>query len=136
MSDSRNFLLCFDENYNIQAEVTISSLLENSNFKLKFYIIHDDPESFEESKKRLNSFSNLQSIEVYKFNKRQDIVFPNFDESHMSEATYYRLFLSDYLPRTIKNIIYIDPDVICLNNFDAMIDISFETALIICVTLI
>ena len=44
----------------------------------------------------------------------------------MSEATYYRLFLSDYLPRTIKNIIYIDPDVICLNNFDGMVETSFE----------
>lgn len=126
MSESRDFLLCFDENYNIQAEVTISSLLENSNFKLNFHIIHDDPESFEESKKRLISLSNLQSIEVYKFNKRKNVIFPNFDESHMSEATYYRLFLSDYLPRTIKNIIYIDPDVICLNNFDGMVETSFE----------
>ncbi len=126
MSNSIDFLLCFDENYNTQAEVTISTLLENSNNKLNFHIIHDDPASFEETQKRLSTFSNLQSIELYKFNKRPNVIFPNFDESHMSEATYYRLFLSDYLPRTIKNIIYIDPDVICLNNFDNIVGTTFE----------
>tara|TARA_B100001564_G_scaffold359802_1_gene383074 strand:+ start:1282 stop:2211 length:930 start_codon:yes stop_codon:yes gene_type:complete len=126
MSDSIDFLLCFDENYNIQAEVTISSLLENSNKKLNFHIIHDNPTSFEKTYKKLGVYSNLQSLELYKFSKRPDVIFPNFDESHMSEATYFRLFLEDYLPRTIKNIIYIDPDVICLNNFDIIAATTFE----------
>lgn len=40
----------------------------------------------------------------------------------MSEATYYRLFIGDYLPKEVKNIIYVDPDITCINNFDIIID--------------
>ena len=32
------------------------------------------------------------------------------------EATYFRLYLENYIPESISFLIYIDPDVICLNN--------------------
>ena len=35
---------------------------------------------------------------------------------HISEATYYRLFIEQHLPNDIDEILYIDPDVVCLNN--------------------
>ena len=44
----------------------------------------------------------------------------------MTEATYYRLFLGDYLPEDIKNIMYIDPDIICINNYDKIFRTTFE----------
>ena len=44
----------------------------------------------------------------------------------MTEATYYRLFLADYLPESIKNIMYIDPDIICINNYDKIFQTTFE----------
>jgi len=124
--NSFNILLCFDTNYNIQAEVTMTSLLENSKNNLNFYIIHNNPNTLDEMKLRLQKKSNLQSINVFEFVKRKEVNFPNFDESHMTEATYYRLFISDFLPENIKNIMYIDPDIICINNFDLLFQTTFD----------
>ena len=41
-----NILLCYDSNYNIQGQVTIYSLLENTNNKINFHIIHEDPDNY------------------------------------------------------------------------------------------
>ena len=41
-----NFLYCFDQNYNIQALVSIYSLLENITEKINIHIIHKEPETF------------------------------------------------------------------------------------------
>lgn len=122
MSNKFNVLLCFDSNYNIQGEVTMMSLLENTSRQLTFYIIHENPTTLEKLIKRTSIHPNVENIYTYKFIKRDNVNFPSFDESHMSEATYYRLFLGDYLPKEIKNIIYVDPDIICINNFDKIID--------------
>lgn len=98
------------------------SLLENTSRQLTFYIIHENPTTLEKLIKRTSIHPNVENIYTYKFIKRDNVNFPSFDESHMSEATYYRLFLGDYLPKEIKNIIYVDPDIICINNFDKIID--------------
>jgi len=117
-----NVLLCFDTNYNIQAEVTMMSLLENTSSQLTFYIIHENPVSLSKIVERISTHPNAENIYTYKFIKRDNVNFPSFEESHMSEATYYRLFIGDYLPKEVKNIIYVDPDITCINNFDIIID--------------
>jgi lipopolysaccharide biosynthesis glycosyltransferase len=123
---TNNILLCFDSNYNTQAEVTIMSLLNNTFSKLSFFIIHSNPETTVGLSTRIKMHKNTEGLKVYKFKKRKGITFPNFDESHMTEATYYRLFLSDYLPDEINTIMYIDPDIVCINNFDILFQTTFE----------
>ena len=122
MNNKFNVLLCFDTNYNIQGEVTMMSLLENTSSQLTFYIIHENPVSLSKIVERISTHPNAENIYTYKFIKRDNVNFPSFEESHMSEATYYRLFIGDYLPKEVKNIIYVDPDITCINNFDIIID--------------
>ena len=48
---------------------------------------------------------------------------------HISEATYYRLYLSEYLPKNIENLIYVDADVIsntALNVDEIFINLKKE----------
>lgn len=120
MSNEIKILLCFDSNYNFQAEVTMTSLIQNSSVSISFYIIHDNPENFDEMKSRLLNYDKVNEINIYKFKKRAEVTFPNFDESHMTEATYYRLFIADYIPNDVREIMYIDPDIICINKFDEL----------------
>ena len=126
MNNDINVLLCFDSNYNIQAEVTINSLLNNSTKFINFYIIHDSPESFNKNKLRILDHKNTNEVNVYKFVRREGVVFPNFEKSHMTEATYYRLFIADYIPKNVGEIMYIDPDIICINNFDLLYQTTVE----------
>ena len=41
---------------------------------------------------------NLNSFNVFPFDRSFDF-FPNVEKSHISEATYYRLFLEDYIKK-------------------------------------
>ena len=60
-----------------------------------------------------NKFIN--SIKVFQY-ENSGIDLPNLNNSHVSEATYYRLFIENYLPKDIEEIVYIDADIICLSD--------------------
>lgn len=116
----QNILYCFDENYNSQATVSMYSLLKQTNEKLNFHIIHKNPKSFESFLEIINKNQNFNNYFIHEF-KNKNYNFPNIKNSHVSEATYYRMFISDYLTTDIDKILYIDPDVVCLNPFNKTI---------------
>ena len=110
-----NFLYCFDSNYNIQSIVSIYSLLNSISEKINIFIIHQSEETPEFLPKKILENKNLNNIHVYKFNK-SDLKFYNLLDAHVTEATFYRLFLLKYIPEHIKNITYLDGDVYCISN--------------------
>ena len=110
-----NFLYCFDSNYNIQTIVSIYSLLKSVSEKINIFIIHQSEETPEFLPKKILESENLNNIHVYKFNK-SDLKFYNLIDAHVTEATFYRLFLLKYIPENIKNIIYLDGDVYCISD--------------------
>ena len=107
-----NLLYCFDSNYNLQAFSSIISILDRTSIKINLYIIHKLEGSDSFLPKSIKQHSNLNICQVYKFDKK-NTNFPNLEDVHVSEATYYRIFLDDYLPKNLENIIYIDSDIIC-----------------------
>lgn len=109
-----NFLYCFDRNFNVQGAVAINSLLNNVTSKVNIYIIHDEVDSFNMYLQIIKKHKNLNSVQIYKFNK-SSVKLPTF-KTHFSEATFYRLFMSEYLPKNIEHIMYLDADILCLNN--------------------
>lgn len=130
----QDILYCFDTNYNEQALTSIYSLLENSNKKLNIHILHNDPKSLSKSIELVKGHEKLKKINLYMF-KNDDYNFPKIEGSHVSKATYFRMFIEDYIDSEIKNILYIDPDVICLNQFNETVeqlteDLNFQNKLI------
>tara|TARA_B000000609_G_C24153354_1_gene338796 strand:- start:39 stop:995 length:957 start_codon:yes stop_codon:yes gene_type:complete len=108
-------LYCFDQNYNKQAFTSIYSLLEKSSEQLNINIIHKiyNDKSFLPNK--ILKHKNLNKIRVFKF-KNNEYMFPNIEGTHVSEATYYRIFLEDYLPEGIQSVVYLDADIVCVND--------------------
>ena len=84
-----NFLYCFDSNYNVQATVSISTLLEKYDSEVNLYILYDNPRLFEKYKTKLKKYKNLNKIEIYKF-EDTNYDFPNLNNSHVSYATYFQ----------------------------------------------
>ena len=111
-----NFLFCFDNNYNKQAFTSIYSLLSNTDSKLNFHIIHKSQDTDDFIPYKIKNHKNLNKVIVYKFKDKAN--FPNLDDVHVSEATYYRLFIQNYIKNDIEDLIYLDSDIICINNFD------------------
>ncbi len=110
-----NFLYCFDKNYNIQALVSIHSLLENITEKINIHIIHKEPETFTKYYTKINSHKNIANLIMRKFDIT-NFNFPNIENAHVSEATYYRFFIENFIDETIENLIYLDSDIVCINN--------------------
>ena len=108
----QNYLYCFDSNYNIQASCSIYSLLKHNKSKVNIFIIHKNPESFKKYLSKIDKFENVNVIKIFKFNSDENN-FPNIEKSHVSEATYYRFYIDDYIPLEIKDLMYIDADIIC-----------------------
>ena len=63
-----NILFCLDENVNFQTKVSIFSLLENTNKKINFFILHKNPDSFNLNEKEILNHNSLNNINLIKFN--------------------------------------------------------------------
>lgn len=116
---------CLDENYNLQMITSANSFLNNYTDPVRIHILHSNPDSLSETSYLLENFKNLISIDKYKFTKSEDFIFPAIENYHVTEATYYRLFLQDYLPKNIKNLLYLDPDVITMNKVTEVVQDQF-----------
>ena len=109
-----NFAYCIDVNFNIQCAVSIYSLLEKVNTNISIHILHSKPSTFHKYMQSLKNHKNckeltLHNLETEKYN------FPNLENSHVSSATYFRLFLEKYLYDK-GEVIYLDADTIVLDN--------------------
>ncbi|MAR64504.1 MAG: hypothetical protein CMB83_01035 [Flammeovirgaceae bacterium] len=110
-----SFIYCLDENYNKQSLCSIYSLLENINEEIKIYLIHKNPESIKMLPKIITEHTNLSSIKVFE-KILKDVHYPKLNDAHVSEATYYRLNLQNYFFEEDDMLIYLDSDVIFINN--------------------
>jgi UDP-glucose/galactose:(glucosyl)LPS alpha-1,2-glucosyl/galactosyltransferase len=117
-----NLLYCIDKNYNEQCYTAIKSHVSNAMSPLRIYVIHQEPHTF--SKELVESFSEnkIELLEVIKFQEnliRDDTKLKkDIKNSHVSMATYFRLFIDKHLPTDLTQIVYVDPDVICIKNFE------------------
>ena len=110
-----NFLYCFDNNYNIPAFCSIYSLLENVDQKININIMHKTMKDDKEFPKAITEHKNIGELNIYSV-KTDNLHFPNIDGAHISEATYYRLLIEDYIQKSLEKLIYLDCDVVCVNN--------------------
>ena len=111
---ANSFLYCFDINYNIQASVSIYSLLEHVDENIDIFVIHQNSNDLYMPEIILNH-KNLNSLKVYDF-KNENYIFPNIENAHVSEATYYRFFIEKYLPSNLDFVTYLDADIVIVKN--------------------
>jgi UDP-glucose:(galactosyl)LPS alpha-1,2-glucosyltransferase len=113
----QNIVYAVDENYNIQLFISILSLIEKVSEKINLFIIHKNPKTFESFKDILEENDRVNEFVILKFQHTNELrYFPSLDSSHVSEVTYYRFFLDKYLPLNLENIIYLDADIVCIND--------------------
>jgi len=115
MKENINFLYCFDSNYNIQAFTSIISLLTNTSKKINIYVIHNEDNFYSQVPEKILNHKNLSSLTSYQFNDYKHD-FPNINNVHISVATYFRLFIQNYLPKNEKVFVFLDPDVVCIQD--------------------
>lgn len=118
--------MALDENYVYPTVVSITSVMENSNYKVEydFHIMHPSNLSGE-SKKILKSLQEkYDNCKINLIDMKDKYKFAHTD-SRITTPAYYRLMLSDILPNLDK-VIYIDGDTIVLEDLVDMINIDMD----------
>ena len=114
--DKINIVLATDKNYAQHAAVAMVSILCNTTHQsnIQFYIIDDNIDD--------NNKTKLQNT-VQKFNS--NIIFVKIPENSLNQVfvsgsitrtAYFRLTIPNILPKTVDKVIYLDCDLIVLDD--------------------
>ena len=108
-----NIVLATDDNFVQHCSVVIASVLAN-NKDVSFYIFTEGLKPENESK--LKDLATKYGGELHICLMDSDVVsqfpMPSYMSSHISIATYYRLFVVKALPSDIDRVIYMDCDIV------------------------
>lgn len=129
--------LCTDNNYAMPAGVMIHSVCKHTD-NVRFHVIV--PDNFSEK--------NRSRIELTVARFGASVVFIPIDEeildgfpvmktgqaSHVTVATYYRLFLDRLLPDSLEKILYLDCDLICQESLEELWNIDIDNIPLACVS--
>ena len=120
-------LYTLDNNYSMQAGVSLTSLFEN-NQKLSFrlYLVSDGIS--DENKDRITKLTEKYEneiciIDMPDLDKLSGV---NLSTYSWAKAAYCRLFLCDLVPKEIDRLLYLDPDTIVVDKIDPIIEILFS----------
>ena len=113
--DIIRILVSLDQNYLFRFQVLLTSIaVNNPQEKMEIYLMHSDipEEKLESVKKQCASFDyGFFSIAV------DSAIFSNAPETkRYPQEMYYRLLAAHLLPQELKRILYLDPDIIVIND--------------------
>lgn len=118
---SIDIALCSDENYIPYLGISILSIIKkNPNKNIHFHLFITGIKEQDISK--INSIQNKNiNISIYFLNES---LFKNLPKiGHFSHAIYYRLVIPIVLSH-LDNVLYIDTDIICLNDISSLFKID------------
>jgi len=128
-------VLCINDSYIFQATALLSSICDNTNkdILLEFNILHSSVTIQNQSSLK-SSLSKYENIKDINFIDMKSIVSNDFLEQYMakiedvdyiSPETYYRFFIPNIFKQYNK-ILYLDADMIVLNDISKLYSIDIE----------
>lgn len=120
-----NLLFTLDNRYLLQLQVLLTSLhINNPGEIFKIYLIHKDLS--EADIKRI-----AQQCQKYKYSffsvRASASLFSNAPVSKQyPQEMYYRMLASYLLPKDVKKIIYLDPDILVINSLHPLWETDLE----------
>ena len=125
-SDVIHVCVTFDDNYTTHADVTITSLLENTSIstKIKCYLLCDA--RLCATSRKLVEKNRRDNIEFF-FIDVDPQLFENLplNRSHVSINTYYRLII-DRVITNVDKVIYLDSDTLIVTDIRGLWDIDIS----------
>lgn len=127
-----NLVFSFDENYIPTFKVLLHSIyLNNPEEKINIYILHYEMKesALEDLKLALLAYNyNFFPINCKDFLEQTDNIIIN---RYYTIEMYLWLFAPYILPKEVERALYLDPDIINLNNIQRFYDLDFEDQLFI-----
>ncbi|HFI0462883.1 TPA: glycosyltransferase family 8 protein [Streptococcus suis] len=119
-----NLLFSVDEGYVQQLLVTLYSIYQNGpGHDYQVYLLSKEPLQSHDT-----IFNFCQSLGI----GYHPIVVPSLDFDHAPttdrypETIYYRLLAHEFLPQDLDRILYLDADILCINDIDSLYQMDMD----------
>jgi len=127
---SINIVCATDEKYVPYCGVMLTSLFENNaDRRICVYILIDRPLATH-SQKLIRQLGTQygQQIKYCLVDRRLFEEYPikGKDKEHLSIVTYYRIFAADILPDDVRNVLYLDCDIVVNRSIGCLFDMDWE----------
>lgn len=108
-------VVTIDENYVQHLGVMLNSLMKHSSADLDVYVLYDGLS--DSSMQKLRELALLYEKLTLIFKTVPDSRFENLHLCyHFTKVCYFRFVLSTVLPESLKKVIYLDPDMVVLED--------------------
>lgn len=114
-----NVVLAADDNYAQHVSVVIASIMANTKEDVRFFLLSNDI-----SEKKLNLLCEtanslgaiINVIDLTKYDKFNNL----YTSGHISKTAYFRIDIANILPNDVKKIIYLDVDLLVLDDINKL----------------
>lgn len=124
----KNILCATDDNYVPYCGIMLTSLFKN-NYNENIHVFILTAGISKSNQTKLNELANTysQTIDIIIVNAESFKKCPiRPDKDHVSIATYYRLAVTELLPKDIDRILYLDCDMIIHNSIKELYDVNLS----------
>ncbi len=122
-----HIVVSFDDGYIKQALVSIYSVIKNTSdaSRLRFHVLHDEKLSPVTRDFLCNKFKEVK-FDFYAI--EDDYIFTVYphNREHINRNTYYRLFMHECLPQSVKRLIYMDLDTLVCDDIIALWNMDMD----------
>lgn len=120
-----NVVLTINDYYTKYLAVTITSIIANTNEKIKFFILDGGISNKNKQKIRKISKNFTLDINYIKIDKQKFVNMPSSSQAHISNETNYRFIISTLFP-SMNKCIFIDADLVFINDVKKLWDIDID----------
>ena len=120
---------CFDHNFVMPQGIMMQSLcVNNKDAEIVFHLIIDESvtQQDKDDLREIAAKFPAKRVEFYSIESSFFKTLPRLEGQNLTQATYYRLFLSEILPKYINKVLFLDGDLIVRHSLLPLwnIDIS------------
>ncbi|MDD5578207.1 MAG: glycosyltransferase family 8 protein [Methylobacter sp.] len=122
-----NVVFAIDKNYIEQFTVACVSLLENNKEIVgRIFLVTNVDDSNPKLFKSISFIKSRYGIVIETLGLNSEILSKFKITHHVSTATYFRLLLSDILPKSIEKVLFLDADLIVNGELNELLRLSFS----------
>ena len=121
-----NILVAINEKYTKQLNALLKSIqYSNPNELFRIYVLNNNLKK--EYKKEVEKGINkaIINLRYLKITKKELGEFALFEKKGLKEVAF-RIFATKYLPKTLDRILYLDSDIIVINELKNLYEMDFE----------
>ena len=113
-----NFLFTLNSSYLEPLRICLYSISKVSDEPNDYYIAHSTLNDFDMGKIKMDLSGTCHKVHFITIGAEYFNGLTLL--KHTSKETYYRLLCTDFLPESIDRILYLDPDIICINSINEL----------------